>query len=99
MFGGIARNNSPQTVLLDDDEQSLRFERARRDDALTASLNPAEMPIWETAKRLRRFNFNELVKNAETKNKESRIFHFYGNPEAQGLISHEGVRYEVLLTE
>ena len=71
-FGGIARNTEPRTILLEDDEDTLRFEVRRGEAVLEAILTPKEREIWKAAMKLKRvFGFNELITHAGITNRKA----------------------------
>jgi len=61
VFGGISRNMEPTTFILEDDEDSLRFEVQQGDTALQSVMTPRQQEIWQAAVKLRTFRFTELV--------------------------------------
>jgi hypothetical protein len=69
VFGGIARNTDPRTLLLEDDEDTLRFEVRHSEDALEAVLTKKEREIWSAAVKLANFGFNELAETAGATNR------------------------------
>jgi DNA-binding HxlR family transcriptional regulator len=95
VFGGIARNTDPRTVLLDDDEETLRFEVCQSETALDAVLTKAEREIWKAAKKLRQFGFNELLAKAGTTNRKA-VAATLRKAEAHGLLIRAGKGYEVV---
>jgi AAA domain len=95
VFGGVARNTEPRTILLEDDEETLLFSVEHSEAALDALLTKAERPIWETAKLLGQFAFNKLQVKANTKNKKA-ISSVLKKAKAQGLLRHENKSYTVI---
>lgn len=95
VFGGIARNTEPATMLLDDDEQSLRFELRRSEGALDMLLTNAEREIWKAAVRLKKFTFTKLVAEANTTNRKA-VTSTLRKAESHGLVNRSGSLYEVV---
>jgi len=94
VFGGIARNTDPRTVLLEDDEETLRFEVCRKEAALQAVLTKVEKGIWESATKLNRFSFNELVTEAKTNNRKA-VSATLRKAEAHVFLKRVGELYEI----
>jgi hypothetical protein len=94
-FGGIARNTLPRTILLEDDESTLRFEVCQREAALRAVLTKAEGKIWDVAVKLGKFTFNKLVEEAHTKNRKA-VVSTIDKAKSHGLLNQAGSRYEVV---
>jgi hypothetical protein len=84
-FGGIARNTAPQTLLLEEDDDTLRFEVCRQEEALESVLTSAEKPIWKAASGMKAFGFNDLVKKADTTNRKA-VARMLKKAEAHGLV-------------
>jgi hypothetical protein len=70
VFGGIARNALPSTLILDEDD-SLRFKVAANEDAALKVMTKAQREIWNKIKGLRQFGFNQAVTAAKTTNKKA----------------------------
>lgn len=71
VFGGVARNAVPSTLLLEEDEGSLRFSIRSGEDAARAVMTAKEREIWDRAKELGSFTFTALVKAANTTNRKA----------------------------
>lgn len=70
VFGGIARNTEPRTILLDDDDETLRFEV--RQGQMEAVLTKKELEIWEVASKMNgAFRFTDLITAAHVTNKKA----------------------------
>jgi AAA domain len=85
VFGGVARNTVPRTLLLEDDEETLRFEVSRSEDALEKVLTDAQKLIWKAASGLNKFRFTELASKAQTTNRKA-VSATLAAAEAHGLI-------------
>jgi AAA domain len=94
-FGGIARNTEPRTILLEDDEETLRFEVRQGEDVLEAILTPKEREIWKVAARLKRFGFNELTTNAGVTNRKA-VSSMLKKAESHGLLTRSEKGYAVV---
>ena len=92
VFGGVARNTEPRTILLEDDEHTLRFNVRRNEDALNLPLSKAEASIWGAAVRLGRFSYSKLVTEAKTKNKKA-VSSAIKKAMSQGLLARDGTDY------
>ena len=95
VFGGIARNTEPRTMLLDDDEDTLRFSVQRQQEALEQILTRAEKEVWVTAARLKGFTFKMLLMETNTTNRKA-VSKTLKKARAQGFIKHSDKWYEVL---
>jgi hypothetical protein len=85
-FGGIARNVEPRTLLLEDDEETLRFEVRQGEAVLETILTPKEREIWKAAMTIKGvFGFNELVTHARVTNKKA-VSSMLRKAESHGLI-------------
>jgi hypothetical protein len=94
VFGGVARNTATSSLLLEEDDQTLRFSvRSGEDVALTVMTNK-EREIWDHAKRLGRFNHGELVKAANTTNKKA-VSAALRKAQDHGVLRKEGNEYVV----
>jgi hypothetical protein len=72
VFGGVARNASCTSIMLEEDADSLLFSVASGEDALKAFLTAVECKMWEAAQSLKRpFRFGDLLKAADSKNKKA----------------------------
>jgi hypothetical protein len=94
VFGGVARNTEPRTILLEDDEQTLRFTLQNNAAALDLLLTDSEKSIWAAAKTLGQFTFTKLQTQAKTKNKKALVSALK-KAKAQGLLNHDGKTYAV----
>jgi hypothetical protein len=95
-FGGIARNTEPRTILLEDDEDTLRFEVRRGDAVLGAILTPREREIWKAAAKFKRvFGFNELITEAGVTNRKA-VSSMLKKAESHGLITRSEKGYAVV---
>ena len=89
IFGGIARNVEPLLTLLEDDEESLRFNVCQNEDVLKTVLTPAEYNFWAVAAKTEGpFGFTELLDRAGGTNKK-----------ALSKMLHQAVRCGVLVKE
>jgi hypothetical protein len=95
IFGGIARNVEPRTVLLNDDPDSLRFEIATTEDAAQMTMTPKEWELWERAKRKKQFTWSGFLADAGTTNKKL-ISSMLKKAEGHGLIVKTGRSYKVI---
>jgi hypothetical protein len=91
VFGGIARNTEPQTLILED-EDSLRFKVAANEDAALKVMTKAEREVWDKIKGLRQFGFNQAVTAANTKNRKA-VSATLRIAESHGLVRKEGDSY------
>ena len=95
-FGGIARNTEPRTILLEDDEETLRFEVRQGEAVLEAILTTKEREIWKAAKKMKGvFGFNELTTSAGTTNKKA-VSSMLKKAESHRLISRSGKDYAIV---
>jgi archaellum biogenesis ATPase FlaH len=95
VFGGVARNTEPKTILLEGDESTLRFTVRQQEAALELLLTAAEKEIWKAARKLGQFTFGHLQAGAETKNKKALVSALK-KATAQGLLRREGKTYTVV---
>jgi hypothetical protein len=95
VFGGVARNTDPRALLLEDDEETLRFAVRQSEDALQAVLTPKEREIWRVATKLGTFGFNELVK-ASTGNNRKSVSATVKKALSHGMLTDLGHGYKVL---
>jgi hypothetical protein len=94
VFGGIARNADPSTLILDD-EPDLRFKVAGNEEEMARLMTPAQTLIWNAGRMLKRFTFTELVTKARTTNRKA-VSATLRTAENHGLIHKEGDRYIVV---
>jgi hypothetical protein len=85
VFGGVARNNEPRTILLDDDPDSLRFDVANNEEAAKTAMTQKEFDLWEKAKKKISFTWTGLIAEAGTKTKKL-VSSMLKKAEAHGLI-------------
>src|SRR5262249_55465082 len=96
IFGGVARNAASNTILLADDEESLRYDVVRGEGALLCVLTGVESDLWKLAKQKRQFGFNELLKAANSKNKKAASS-LLKKAERHGVVQRTGEgRYMVI---
>ncbi|MGA2183818.1 MAG: AAA family ATPase [Bryobacteraceae bacterium] len=91
VFGGIARNTQPQTLILDEDD-SLRFTVAANEDAALKVMTKAQQEIWKAIGQLPRFRFTQAVTAAKTTNKKA-VSAALKIAESHGLLRREGEMY------
>jgi hypothetical protein len=97
-FGGIARNTEPRTILLEDDEDTLRFKVRCGEAVLEAILTTKEREIWKAAKKLKHiFGFNELVTSAGVTNRKAASS-MLKKAESHGLIIRSDGGYTLAKT-
>jgi hypothetical protein len=94
VFGGVARNVEPRTLILNDDPESLRFEVAASHEAAIAIMTPKEKEIFEKIKSLERFTWKQAVAAAETTNKKL-VSSVLKKAEGHGLFTKMGSIYQV----
>jgi hypothetical protein len=71
VFGGVSRNASPRMLVLDEDEETLRFSLAEGEGA-EKIFTPAEFALWEAIRRLPdRFSFGDVLLKTGTKNRKA----------------------------
>jgi hypothetical protein len=72
VFAGVGRNLEPPTIILKDDEDSLRFEVCEESAVLKSLLTPKELGIWNVAAEMKGvFGFKELTTRAGVTNKKA----------------------------
>jgi hypothetical protein len=71
VFGGIARNNEPRTVILDEDQDTLRFEVPTNESAALKVMTKAQTDIWNILRHRPKFRFNEALTAAATTNRKA----------------------------
>ncbi len=91
VFGGIARNSLPPTLILEEDE-SLRFKVAANEAAALKVMTEAQRDVWAKIKRLRKFGFNQAVTAAETTNRKA-VSAALKIAEGHGLLIKVGESY------
>lgn len=91
VFGGIARNALPSTLILDEDD-SLRFSIAANEGAALNVMTKAQRDIWDKIKGLRKFGFNQAATVAKTTNRKA-LSAALRIAVSHGLISKEGDTY------
>jgi hypothetical protein len=94
VFGGIARNAEPRTLLLEDDETTLRFEVRQNESALDAVFTPKEREIWKVAKTLGQFGFTDLLTQAKVTNKKA-VSSTLKKAESHGMVTSLAKRYKI----
>jgi hypothetical protein len=94
-FGGIARNTEPRTILLEDDEDTLRFKVSQGEAVLETILTAKEREIWKTAAKLKQFGFNELVTKADVTNRKA-VARMLKQAESHGLVKRSEKGYAVV---
>jgi len=95
-FGGIARNTEPNTILLEDEEESLCFSvRGGGDAVLETILTKKEREIWKIAVKLGDFGFNELVSHSAGKNRKA-VSSMLKRAQGQRLITRTEKGYAVV---
>jgi len=94
VFGGIARNAEPSTLILDETED-LRFKVAGNEAAALKVMTDAQTLIWTAATSLRKFTFGALLRKANTTNKKA-VIATLRTAENHGLINHAGDQYVVV---
>jgi hypothetical protein len=98
VFGGVARNNEPRTILLDDDPDSLRFDVANNEEAAKMAMTTKEIEFWEKAKKNKSFTWTNLVSELGTKTKKL-ISSMLKKAEAHGLLEKTASRsYRIIHT-
>jgi hypothetical protein len=95
VFGGVARNTDPRVLLLEDDEETLRFEVRQSEDALQAVLTPKEREVWKVAATLGKFGFNELVTASKVTNRKA-VSATLKKAVSHGMLADLGDGYEVV---
>ncbi|HEY1757744.1 MAG TPA: AAA family ATPase [Bryobacteraceae bacterium] len=95
VFAGVARNTDPRVLLLEDDEETLRFEVRKSEDALQDVLTPKEKEIWKVAMTLVKFGFNELVTASKVTNRKA-VSSTIKKAESHGRLIALDKRYEVV---
>jgi hypothetical protein len=94
-FGGIARNTEPRTILLEDNEDTLRFEVRQGEAVLETILTPKQREIWKTAAKMKQFGFNELVTRAGATNNRKAVSSTLKKADGQGLLTRSDKGYIV----
>jgi hypothetical protein len=89
VLGGVARNNEPRTILLNDDPDSLRFEVANNEDAAKMTMTDKEIEFWEITKKKKSFTWTLLLNELGTKTKKL-ISSMLKKAEAHGLLEKTG---------
>jgi len=95
VFGGIARNYAPCTLLLEDDEETLRFEVASGEEAAAQVMTAKEREFWLIARQKQRFTYTELVRAAKTTNKKA-LSSMLRKAFSHELMMKTGKNYQVL---
>ncbi|HEY6337121.1 MAG TPA: AAA family ATPase [Candidatus Sulfotelmatobacter sp.] len=96
VFGGVARNVDPRTLLLNDDPESLRFEVAATEEAALATMTPKEKEIWGRIRMIKdRFTWTEAFGAAKTTNRKS-VSSVLKKAEGHGLIKKNDTGYRVV---
>jgi AAA domain len=70
IFAGVARNTAPRTLLLDEDEQTLRFRVAEGSD-VERLFTPKELEFWRAIRKLDEFSFTDVVNATGTTNRKA----------------------------
>ena len=73
VFGGIARNAAPRTLLLEEDPETLLFRVGEGEEAARKIFTPAETSIWLRLSEHREFSFSEAAEWAGTKNRKAIV--------------------------
>lgn len=95
VFGGVARSAATSALLLEEDEQTLRFTVKSGSDAAEAIMTRTELAVWRQARSLPRFTFTVLLKQAKTTNKKA-VSSMLRKAESHGALRKEGSEYVVL---
>jgi KaiC/GvpD/RAD55 family RecA-like ATPase len=94
VFGGVARNTPTSAVLLDEDEQTLRFNVCSGEHAAKTVMTPTEQLIWDAAKTLGQFTHGELLTAAKTTNKKA-VSAVLRKAQDHGVLRKRGTHYVV----
>jgi hypothetical protein len=73
VFGGVARNSSPRTLLLEDDPETLLFRTSQGEIAAEKLFTNAESLIWSAIATLQVFSFSDVLERSLTKNKKAAV--------------------------
>jgi hypothetical protein len=70
VFGGVSRSAAPNTLLLDDDPNTLMFKTAESEDVVQKLLTERERAAWQSVEGLLEFTFTDVLDRARTKNRK-----------------------------
>jgi hypothetical protein len=70
VFGGVSRSTAPNTLLLDDDPNTLMFKTAESEDVVQKLLTERERAAWQCVEGLHEFTFTDVLDRARTKNRK-----------------------------
>lgn len=72
VFGGVARNAGPRTLLLDEDRDTLAFSLLTDEERIEQLFTPVEFGLWASIRHLEeQFSFGEVVNLTQTKNRKA----------------------------
>jgi ribosomal protein L30/L7E len=93
VFGGVARNVEPMTLILEEDAATLRFDVCRNEEAALKVMTPAERVLWKQAKSLGSFRFTDLGQASGSKNKKA-ISGMLKKAQEHGMLVKIGSHYK-----
>jgi hypothetical protein len=94
VFGGVARNVEPMTLILEEDSATLRFDVCRNEEAALKVMTGTERGLWSTGKSLGSFRFTDLVQASGSKNKKA-ISGMLKKAQEHGVLVKVGSHYKV----
>ncbi len=94
VFGGVARNVEPMTLILEEDSATLRFDVCRNEQAALKVMTPAERGLFKQAQSLGSFRFTDLEQASGSKNKKA-ISDMLKKAREHGVIVKVGSHYKV----
>jgi hypothetical protein len=87
VFGGVARNAAPRTLLLEDDPETLMFTVSVGEDAAERLFTTKENETWSRLRSRTHFSFTGAVEITGSKNKKM-IVSTLRKAETLGLVEH-----------
>jgi hypothetical protein len=93
VFGGVARNVEPMTLILEEDSATLRFDVCRNEEAALKVMTPMERTLWIQAKSLGSFRFTDLGQASGSKNKKA-ISGMLKKAQEHGILVKIGGHYK-----
>jgi hypothetical protein len=93
VFGGVARNVEPMTLILEEDPATLRFDVCRNEQAALKVMTLTERGLFKQAQTLGEFRFTDLEQTSGTKNKKA-ISEMLKKAQEHGVIVKIGSHYK-----
>lgn len=88
VFGGVARNAQPRTLLLEEDNETLLFRVADEEGAAERIFTPVEGGLWAAVRKLDGFTFSDALAYTGTKNRKA-LASMLRKADSMGLLAKD----------